>query len=457
MKKIKFFVALYAAKSAQLLMKLLGRNATYLPGKVAVKICRDFLAHLTPPKTVIAVTGTNGKTTVSNLIASILSDNGFSVTNNSFGSNVQAGVISALIADSRLSGKPKKDIAVLEVDERSSLLIYPYLAPDFLICNNIMRDSLKRNAHTEFIRYIIDSALPKSTKLVLNADDLNTALLGTSGQEKVFFSIEADIPDTNEQQYIRDIVYCPVCGEPLVADYVRYNHIGRHHCSSCTLKSPAPNYSVTMIDREKNEFTVSSSHGEMTFNLINDNIVNIYNFVAVVSILDLIGLSADQIAKGFSAAKIVKTRLDEISIGEHIITMLMAKGQNPIACARCYDYVAKAAGDKKGVIILVDDKDDNIENSESTCWLYDCDYRALADPSINQIVFAGPRCKDHYLRAMMAGVDEEKIKIVPDSSQGAKLFDIACSNNIYVLHELYRPTDAAVVKNTLIERIKGMV
>ena len=195
----------------------------------------------------------------------------------------------------------------------------------------------------------------------------------------------------------------------------------------------------------------------MTFNLINDNIVNIYNFVAVVSILDLIGLSADQIAKGFSATKIVKTRLDEIVIGEYKVTMLMAKGQNPIACARCYDYVAKAAGDEKGVIILVDDKDDNIENSESTCWLYDCDYRALADPSINQIVFAGPRCKDHYLRAMMAGVDKEKIKIVPASSQGAELFDIARSNNIYVLHELYRPADAAVVKNTLIERIKGMV
>ena len=80
MKKIQFFVALYAAKLAQSLMKLLGRNATYLPGMIATKLCRDFLRHLTPPKTVIAVTGTNGKTTVSNLITSILKDNGYRVT-----------------------------------------------------------------------------------------------------------------------------------------------------------------------------------------------------------------------------------------------------------------------------------------------------------------------------------------------------------------------------------------
>ena len=61
MKKIQFFIALLAAKAAQGLMKLLGRNATYLPGKIATKLCKDFLRHLTPPKTVIAVTGTNGK------------------------------------------------------------------------------------------------------------------------------------------------------------------------------------------------------------------------------------------------------------------------------------------------------------------------------------------------------------------------------------------------------------
>ena len=172
MSKIRFHLALYAAKGAQLMMKLLGRNATYLPGKVAIKLCPHFLRYLNPPKTVVGVTGTNGKTTVSNLLTSILRKNGFTVTNNSLGSNVQAGVISALIEDTTWGNRPKKDIAILEVDERSSLLIYPDLPPQYLVCNNLMRDSNKRNAHTEFIQYIIRTALPATTHLVLNGDDM---------------------------------------------------------------------------------------------------------------------------------------------------------------------------------------------------------------------------------------------------------------------------------------------
>ena len=455
MKKLKFGIALFAAKSCQFLMKLLGRNATFLPGKVAVKLCKDFLAHLTPPKTVIAVTGTNGKTTVSNLLSSVLTKNGYSITNNSFGSNVQAGVISALIEDTTLFGKPKKDIAVLEVDERSSLLIYPYLKPDIMVCNNIMRDSLKRNAHTEFISFIISKALPESTKLILNSDDLIAANLAPQCKERVYFGLEAEAPAESEPQHIRDIVYCPNCGALLKSDYVRYNHIGRHYCPDCDLRSPAPDYAVTMIDRENDRFTLTHNSTETIYKLINDNIVNIYNFAAVVAVASEIGLTTEQIVAAFEETEIVKTRFEEITAGELHITMLMAKGQNPIACARCYDYVAKIVADDKCAILVVDDKDDNINNSESTCWLYDCDYAALADDSIKQVIFCGPRAKDHLLRALLAGVDEKKISITGECSEAVSMVNTAVSKNIYVLHELYRPDDAKAVKNGLIALGKG--
>ena len=154
MSKLRFYAAMLMAKTMYLGLKLLGRNASYLPGKVAVKLCKDFLAHLQMPKTVVCVTGTNGKTTVSNMLTKILRECGYSVTNNALGSNVQAGVATALIEDADFLGRTKKEIAVLEVDERSSLLVYPYIKPDFILCNNIMRDSVKRNAHTDFITYI---------------------------------------------------------------------------------------------------------------------------------------------------------------------------------------------------------------------------------------------------------------------------------------------------------------
>lgn len=447
---IHFYIAMLAAKLSILALKLLGRNASYLPGKIALKIDKDFLGHLTPPKTVIAVTGTNGKTTVSNLITSILTENGFDVTNNSIGSNVQAGVTTTLLQDSTFTGKPKKEIAVLEVDERSSLLIYPYLKPDYLVCNNIMRDSLKRNAHTEFISFIINKALPESTTLILNGDDIICATLGPNNKKRVYFGLEADKPTSCDPQYVQDIVYCPKCGAAMEAEYLRYNHIGRMHCHKCDFSSPDPNFLVTQINRENNTFTVRHDGVDEVFNLINDNIVNVYNFCGSIALLNQLGLSYEQIKKGFAQSKIVKSRYDQLQAGDLRITMQLAKGQNPIACARCYSYVSKCPGDNKGVIIMVDDKGDNTGNSESTCWLYDCDYSYLAHPSIKQIVFAGPRCKDQYLRAQIAGVPKDRIRIIEDPRAGADYLDLDLCKDVFVLYDPYLLNETNIVKNRLI-------
>lgn len=452
MKKLRFLLAMTAAKLSNFALRILGRNASYLPGKIALKISKDYIGHFTPPKTVIAVTGTNGKTTVSNLITSILRDNGYQVTNNGLGSNVQAGIATILMQNSSFFGKPKNEIAVLEVDERSSLLIYPYLKPDYLVCNNIMRDSLKRNAHTDFISFIINKALPASTKLILNADDLICSSLGPNNNQRVYFGVDAEKPDSAETQYVQDIVYCPKCGAKLEASYIRYNHIGRMHCTKCDFQSPTPDFLVTEIDRENSTFTVSHKGQVQTYNLINDNIVNIYNFCGAIALLTQLGLNFEQISTGFSHSKIVKTRYDHLQAGNLNITMQLAKGQNPIACARCFSYVSKCSGDDKGLIILVDDKGDNIGNSESVCWLYDCDYSYLTDPSIKQIVFAGPRCKDQYLRALIAGVDPSIIKLTNDPADGANHLDITKTNNVFVLYDPYILAEANKVKADLIKK-----
>lgn len=451
MRIIRFYIAMLLAKASATALRILGRNASYLPGKIAVKICDDFIGQLTPPKTVICVTGTNGKTTVSNLINSILTECGYAVTNNGLGSNVQAGVATALLLDSTFSGKAKKEIAVLEVDERSSLKIYPYLKPDYLVCNNIMRDSLKRNAHTDFISYVINSALPKDTTLVLNADDLICSSLAPNNQKRVYFGIEAEIPENSGPQYVQDIVYCPVCGARLEASYLRYNHIGRMYCTGCSFASPTPDFAVTQINREENTFTVRYAGGTETFNLINDNIVNVYNFCGAIALLSSFGMSFEQIKASFAKQKIVKSRYDHFSSGSFNITMQLAKGQNPIACARCFSYVAQRPETDKTVIIMVDDKGDNTGNSESVCWLYDCDYSYLSDPSIAQIIFAGPRCKDQYLRALIAGVSPEKIRLTPEFQKGADLIDTKAAKDIFVLYDPYLLSEASIVKNQLIQ------
>ncbi len=63
----QFYGALWLAKLARRVLLLAGREASNLPGKIALKLCPDFLSLIGRPEIVACVTGTNGKTTTCNL------------------------------------------------------------------------------------------------------------------------------------------------------------------------------------------------------------------------------------------------------------------------------------------------------------------------------------------------------------------------------------------------------
>ncbi len=455
MSKLRFYTAMAVAKSMRLALRILGRNATYLPGKAAVKICPDFLGQLKLPEKVICVTGTNGKTTVSNLVTSILTKCGYRVTSNSYGSNIQAGVATALMADATFTGKPTRDIAVLEVDERSSLLVYPYVKPTYLLVNNIMRDSIKRNAHTDFISFIINKGIPEGTSMILNADDTICAHLGLHNPDRTYFGISAEIPDQTVIPYIKDIVYCPQCGARLEPEYLRYNHIGRIHCPCCDYGTPEPDFCITEIDREGKTFTVEHDGVSEKYKLINDNITNLYNLCAVVTLMNRLGVPYEKVREAFDSLEIVKSRHEEIEEGDHKLTVIMAKGQNPIAVTGVLNYVSSCQGQHKCLLVSIDDWFDNTKESENVSWVYDTDYRFLADESIDQVIFTGKRCRDYYLRACMAGVPAERMTAVEDWKSGVAAVDLDKCEHVYLLYELYRHSEAMEMKQALLGRMRG--
>ena len=255
-KNIKYYIAFYLAKILVIVLKILRRDATQFPGKLAVTICPDFLEQINKPETIIAVTGTNGKTTVCNMIEDCLRENNYNFIDNHLGSNTNSGIASTFIKGTKLSGKAKVNIAVFEIDERSSIKIYPYVKPTYLICTNLFRDSLMRNAHTEFISNMLSTSIPKETKLILNGDDLIVSNLAPENQ-RVYFGIDRLPTDTDRCENIaRDIIVCPRCNSKLEYDFVRYNHIGRAHCSKCDFKSPNIDYEVTKLDLENNKMVI---------------------------------------------------------------------------------------------------------------------------------------------------------------------------------------------------------
>ena len=257
-KGIKFYIALWGAKAGTVLLKILRRNATFFPGKFALKVCPDFIGKIGKPKTIIAVTGTNGKTTVCNMIEDVLKDNKYVFIDNKYGSNIDAGVATTLISGASIMGKAKNDLAVLEVDERSSPKIYPYLTPTYLVCNNLFRDSMMRNAHTEFISELLTKYIPKDTTLILNGDDLITSNLAPENK-RIYFGIDKlDTDGKTCENIARDIVVCPKCNTKLEYDYVRYNHIGKAHCPKCDFKSPEIDYLVTKLDLKNRKMVLQN-------------------------------------------------------------------------------------------------------------------------------------------------------------------------------------------------------
>ncbi|MBR2788999.1 MAG: hypothetical protein IKD70_00045, partial [Eggerthellaceae bacterium] len=96
-----------AGRATAGLLHALGRHATTLPGKVALAVCPGLLSELSRDMDVVLVTGTNGKTTTTHLIAGMGEGVGRRLMTNSGGANMTAGLAAAFVADCGRGGRPQ--------------------------------------------------------------------------------------------------------------------------------------------------------------------------------------------------------------------------------------------------------------------------------------------------------------------------------------------------------------
>ena len=68
---MRMFLAILACKVSKFFLGLIGRGSS-LPGDIALKLCPDVLSRVKMPELVIAVTGSNGKTSTVEMIAQVL-------------------------------------------------------------------------------------------------------------------------------------------------------------------------------------------------------------------------------------------------------------------------------------------------------------------------------------------------------------------------------------------------
>ena len=375
---------------------------TLLSGYVAEKLCPDFTKLAAKPDTVICVTGTNGKTTVCTMLSDFFRSRGYRVMSNN-GYNISTGIAAAICDSTTIFGRLKAGVGIFEIDEKTSPRLIDLLRPNYFICTNLFRDSMKRNGHIEYIRDIIKSGVRDDMKLILNGDDIVSSAIG-DGKDAVYFGISRLRTDYSEpHNLVSDVVYCPKCYARLKYDYVRYYHIGHIHCPNCGFSSPDPDY-IGKIDEENMSLTIN---GE-PYPIPVYSIFNIYNVLSVAATLCEIGFDHRDIAETLKTLKIDDSRYTCDVIGDRKLIFHMSKGQNSVACSIVFDFVKNYEG-SKAVMLMLDDVLDNRDESETISWLYDCDFEFLNDPSIKQIIVGGARALDYRVRLLLAGVDESRI------------------------------------------------
>lgn len=425
MKKI---FTIIVCKILRMIGKVVGKGSS-LPGKVALKICPDILQKMELPKYIIAVTGSNGKTSTVEMIAHILTANGKKVAWNKEGSNQIEGVTTLVLNSSTLSGKVKADILLIESDERFAKYTFQYITPTHYVITNLYRDQLTRNGHPEWVYDALLDSIHPETQLILNADDPLVSCFGYGKDNVVWFGAGDLSTDTEEFQGVyHDGAYCPHCKHPMKYTKYHYNHIGHYECPNCGHKRNDTAYTVTAADLEKG---VAVINGQYEIRLALKSLYNIYNILAAFTVASLTGIPGENIVPHINNYVLKNGRVVTFQLGNRKGTLLTSKHENSIS----YNQSLRlAASDAEGcdVVIIVDAVSRKYFTSDVS-WLWDIDFHLLKSDYVKHIILAGTYCNDLAVRFSYTDMDSSKIQILETVEEAVNALDNDRKEKIYVI------------------------
>ncbi len=462
----RFYLALAAGKGVFSALRLVGRNGGQLPGTVAKAICPDFLKRLPKPARSVFVTGTNGKTTASNLLDDILLANGFDLVTNRAGSNLLTGIESSLLQNATLGGNPRRDTACLELDELSCRLVLPQMAPEILVCVNLYRDSYMRNANPDYIFDVIDASVPASTHVILNADDLISCRLAPQATHRTYFSI-GHLPDdrTEPEGIVCDLGACPECGGRLEYDWCHLRHLGHAHCVNCGFTNPEPDYVVTRVNKEAHEFTVAEPcHAgtdgvapEHTYHIGTYSITNLYNLLAALVTAREMGIPAPALQKtlGEGCVNITASRFSEKNVAGVRLVNIASKGWNSTATSASLAAICDEPGTKVVALFIADfEVAKDPKTTEFVGWYYQVDFELLKHEDVRQVIILGDYTDDLMLRLRLAGIDPAKITVAADDLDAGDKAELEGIDGVYCAYDIHGLEQIERFRNRVAERLE---
>lgn len=421
---------IFLCRATTWFMHLVGRNASVFPGQLAYDLDNNILSKIKYPKLVIGVTGSSGKGSTIEFINHILKNAGYEVACNKSGSNGVLGITTLILNNTTIFGhKPKKDVYLLECDERHIGIAFKKTILTHLVVTNITRDQPARNVSPEFVFNSIFDAVKDKTTLIINSDDplVNKIKITYPGKIITFGINKTKYSYKNNYLNNLDSAYCPICHKKLIYDYYHYGHIGSYRCPNNDFKRENPDYTGDNVNLEKLEMTINKSKILLSKNIF----YNAYAVIAAFSLCSEININKKIILDSFNKDRIISKRGYKCLFNDREFNMLESKNENALSYYQSLEYIVSQAGFKT-VIIGFDNVSRRYKLNDLS-WLYDVDFEKLNDSSIDKIVCLGKYKYDVATRLSYANIPSNKLILLDDMKNLLKTIDKDTNGKIYTM------------------------
>ncbi len=358
-------------------------GGSVIGGRAILALDPKALAHLSAGRKVALVSGTNGKTTTTSLLAAALSGGGRVLTNLQ-GANLPMGLVSAL-ADG-----PPGAPAALEVDEAWLPKVIAATRPAAVGLLNLTRDQLDRNNEVRTLASSWRSALAGNAAgtVVANADDPLVVWGAGRAANVLWVGIG--------QPWTEDSAGCPSCGSRIVFTPLTWS------CRACDFARPR-----TDVDLEGDMLRWPNTT-TLRLELALPGRANRANAAVALCVAKALGADPAVAARSFSSLDEVAGRYANVPVGGRKARLLLAK--NPAGWIETFEVLASPPAP---VVVAVNAR---LADGRDPSWLWDVPFERLRG---HFVALAGERAWDLAVRFRYAEVDHTVISDPLDAMRHA--------------------------------------